>query len=872
MLLSSKINRPSYSSRIIDRARLYRQLDHWRDYRAVVIHAPAGYGKSTLVSRWIDICDLGEQAAWLSLDEADCDARQWVQDVAAALDKCLPGALALVQPALIDQHGSPDRALMRLLTAVETGSLSPTQKSEQGLLLVLDDLQRSAASEVIALINQVLEFGPPLLHLIVLARQPTDLSLARLYAHGKILALDKLDLRFSVAEIQTYLEEQGFGIVDELDAAQLAQRSEGWISGLQLAVLSLRQPGSLTALFQILKGDRGWLAEFLIEEVLERQEPGLRQFLMQTSILARFNTSLCAAVTGMADAYAHLAAVTRADLFLIELNHQEGWFRYHHLFQELLQHQLHAQVNGEFIAELHRRAAGWLSEAGDIPAAVGHYLAADARDQVAELVESYLRFNLLQDPDQARKLLALIPEDLLVERTQLMLDRCRLANIFDDSLALQYALEAEHTLQAQAGSNPNAERQHAEWLVMRAGGSYLNRDSLTASEYLHQAQANTAYLDDFHLGCFHALQMVLHRAAGQQQQGLRSAEASLAAFTRADYVTGTVALQRELAKMHMQYGDRAEANRMFKEIFERWKQIPIAGMRDLVLAYFPAFSNSYWQDHLDQAKIYQQSALDFAEQLNDPDLIQTANYLGLMVGIAARDRNVDALKFLERIRQFATPNLVDLILDCETRLLIASGQSDLAWQLLQAYGLNLQDSLMDHVHNRLIIYLRTRIAYGNDLPELTPFLAEKASFAAQGGFRFRQLQILALTAWQQLKLSGGQTVNDTLAEAVQLARQTGYVRIILDIPELAALLPLVGLSLEEETEKSETGGETIILTPKEQQVLELLAAEYTYPQISDEMVISVNTVRTHVKNLYRKLSVTRRDQAAAVARQLELLR
>ncbi len=177
--------------------RLYRQLDRWQDFRAVVIHAPAGYGKSTLVSRWIDISGLGGRSAWFSLEEEDSSPYQFIQYMAAALDSCHPGLLAAVQPVLKDRQGSAQRALTRLLAVLEENSFPPSPTAGQHLLLVLDDLQRIESAEVEALIHKVLEYGPDNLHLLLLARQRTELSLARLYAHGAILALNKQDLRFT---------------------------------------------------------------------------------------------------------------------------------------------------------------------------------------------------------------------------------------------------------------------------------------------------------------------------------------------------------------------------------------------------------------------------------------------------------------------------------------------------------------------------------------------------------------------------------------------------------------------------------------------------------------------------------------------------
>ena len=212
---------------------------------------------------------------------------QFIHYMAAALDSCRPGLLAAVQPVLKDPQSSALRALTRLLAFLEENSLPQFPSAGQHMLLVLDDLQRIESTEIEALIHKVLEFGPDNLHLLLLARQRTELSLARLYAHGAILALNKQDLRFTEQEVQAYLQQQGFPTASAADVAQLTLRSEGWVSGLHLAILSLRKRGSVPELLRALKGDREWLAEFLADEVLDRQRPDLRLFLLQTAILER---------------------------------------------------------------------------------------------------------------------------------------------------------------------------------------------------------------------------------------------------------------------------------------------------------------------------------------------------------------------------------------------------------------------------------------------------------------------------------------------------------------------------------------------------------------------------------------------------------
>ncbi|MBK8048827.1 MAG: hypothetical protein IPK16_17925 [Anaerolineales bacterium] len=241
---------------------------------------------------------------------------------------------------------------------------------------------------------------------MLLSRQRPALPLARLYAQGQVDVITAADLSFTQEEVHAYLLRQGFPAPSAEDVAQLTGRSDGWITAIRLAVLALQKSPDLHRLLTALHGNNSWLADFLTDEVLSKQTPRLHRFLLQTSILDSFNAELCATVTGIVDAYQALAESARADLFMIPLE-TPGWYRYHHLFQEMLQHRLMTQHPAGTVADLHRRAAAWLAGADQPRGAVQHLLQAGANVEAAALVERSLRSALANDLYQARALLAL---------------------------------------------------------------------------------------------------------------------------------------------------------------------------------------------------------------------------------------------------------------------------------------------------------------------------------------------------------------------------------------------------------------------------------------------------------------------------------
>jgi LuxR family maltose regulon positive regulatory protein len=864
MFLNGRIAKPKYLATLVDRPRLYRQLDRWQEQRAIVIHAPTGYGKSSLVSRWLDLSGQASSAAWLALAEDDNGAHEFSHHLAAALDRVVPGALALIQPILEDSQGTAERVLERLFSTYWDEAGAAALPSDRHMLLVLDDLHRVQSAAVDAVIRTILEQGPPNLHLMLLARRQTTLPLARLFAHGEILALNADDLRFTAEEVNDYLLRQGFPPPTEAEVAQLTARSEGWVTALHLAVLASHGQGSVADMIQALHGESMWLAKYLTDEVLDQQRPELRRFLLYTSILDEFSASLCAAVTGDGDANTWLDEIARGDLFLIPLDERTRWFRYHHLFQEMLQQRLQAGSSPDLIAELHRRAASWLVGAGDFETAVQHFLAAGDSAEAADLVERQIHTMLVRAPYRARDLLALLPHELLVQRPQLMLDRCRLAMLFDDERTLLYAQEAGRTLQAQQPMDKDAGRHHAEWLVLQEGGSFIKGDLAAAASFAEQARPLVSYLDELHSGLFYFLQVHLYNYSGRSLEAERSAEIALAAFARAEFAAGAVALRRELAKWSMRKGNAREAGVRFQELFDNTDPGSLSLLRDLLPAYFAAAENSYWQNHRAQAQTYQRSALDMAIQLQDAQLIHAAHYLGELLDAKTGETDKDLAVFAEHLAQATIPRVYELLVDYKTQRLLSVGRSDQAWQVVQSVRPDLKGGPVNRVSRGVIAYLRAAISVSADPATVTQALAEALAFASRNGNRLDQLQLVALLAWQQQRQNDDRSA-ETLLEAVRLASETGYVRVLLGIPDLSARLQKMGVSLAAASAPGEGAAAVSMgagqLTNQELRVLELLAADYTYDQIAAELVISANTVRTHVRHLYAKLSANRRDQA-----------
>ncbi|HYP21677.1 MAG TPA: helix-turn-helix transcriptional regulator, partial [Chloroflexia bacterium] len=354
--------------------------------KLTLIAAPAGFGKTTLLSAWIaELRARGTLVAWLSLDERDGDPVRFLTYLVAALRTIAPsigeGVSGMLQSSG-SQHPPPTEAILTaLLNEVSAPSLN--------FVLVLDDYHVIDSHAVDDAVTFLLEHLPPQAHLAITTREDPPLPLARLRARDQLTDLRARDLRFTATEAARFLQAMGLDLATD-DVAALETRTEGWIAGLQLAALSMQGHPDAPGFIRGFAGDHRYIADYLVEEVLQRQPESVRSFLLQTSILDRMCGPLCDAVTGQEGGGARLAALERGNFFVIPLDDKRHWYRYHHLFAEVLYAHLLSEQPGQ-VPTLHRRASEWYEHNGSaveaMPSAIRHALAAQDFGRAANLVE-----------------------------------------------------------------------------------------------------------------------------------------------------------------------------------------------------------------------------------------------------------------------------------------------------------------------------------------------------------------------------------------------------------------------------------------------------------------------------------------------------
>jgi LuxR family transcriptional regulator, maltose regulon positive regulatory protein len=447
VLLATKLHVPRPQPAFVPRPRLAAALDEGLARRLILVCAPAGFGKTALLAHWAR--SGSRPVAWLSLDAADNDPARFWRHVVAALDRARPGTGERAGPLL----GPPaPRSFEGLVTALINELDTPAAGGE--VLLVLDDYHLIETGQVHAPLGFLLEHLPPGLHLVLAGRSDPPLPLARLRAAQQLAELRARDLRFTAEEAGSLLAGATGADLPADAVAALAARTEGWAAGLQLAALSLRGQADPARFVTAFSGTHRYVLDYLAEEVLEAQSEHVRGFLLETSVLERLSGPLCDAITGRTDSQAMLEQAERANLFLVPLDEVRGWWRYHHLFADLLRARLRQQRPGQ-VPALHRAAATWCEEHGLPDDAVRHAVAAGDAAQATRLIEQHADALLLRNEGATlQRWLTALPAGVASSRPRLCLTQAALAL---DSGSLEAAgppLDAAERALADAADEP----------------------------------------------------------------------------------------------------------------------------------------------------------------------------------------------------------------------------------------------------------------------------------------------------------------------------------------------------------------------------------------------------------------------------------
>jgi LuxR family maltose regulon positive regulatory protein len=874
-----------------------------------VVCTPAGFGKTTLLAEWARRSR--RPVAWLSLDAGDNDPARFWRYVAVALEGAQPGICAPVG-ALLRGPQSP------LLEAVVVAVINQlTVLSGEGeVTLVLDDYHLIEAPPVHNSVRFLLERLPPGLRLVLASRADPPLPLARLRANGQLAELRAGDLRFSLEETAAFLREATGLELPVASVAALQERTEGWAVGVQLAALSLRGHADPGRFVETFAGSHRYVLDYLTEEVLARQPEQVMGFLLETSVLDRLSGPLCDAVCGRTGSQALLEALERANLFLVPLDEVRRWWRYHHLFGDLLRVRL-ARERPERLPELHRNAAAWHEAHGFADDAVRHALAAGEAAWAARLVERHVEA-LLRRSEGATlgRWLAALPTETIRSRARLCLAQAISAIVAGRLEAVEpLAADAERAF-ATTGDEPHEPsvgralsvlaNVPASIAFLRADLARMRGDAARAVAYDQQALT--------HLGEGDWLlrsQVAWNLGAADWLRGrLTQAEHGLAALVVERRAAGegylAMRVAYDLGQVQRVQGRLGTALATYQQWLEGGaeidRQLPHVGMAHVGLAEV-----LYERDDLDPAHEHATLGVTLCRQLAFTQPLATG--LGLLARI--RQAQGDAAGALELIGQAErvrpSPQVVSLLNPVpvwRARLWLARGEAAEAARWAEEHGLRPHDQPGWPREGEYLVLVRVLLAQQQP-DQALGLLAWLHTQAAAQGRTGSVIEVAALEALARAARGDQTGALTTLGEALALAASEGYVRVFVDegtpmarlLGRFAAAQRSGQLALpavvapqyvdrlarafqpgrprpapRTASDASEVAGLAEPLSDRELQVLGLLAAGRSNQQIADELVVVLDTVKKHVGHILDKLGAANRTQAVARARALGLLR
>jgi LuxR family transcriptional regulator, maltose regulon positive regulatory protein len=903
-LLATKLRTPRPRTGWVPRPRLVQRLRAGIERELVLVCGPAGFGKSSLLADWVRADP--RAIAWLSLDAADNDPVRFWRHVAAALDEVRPGVAEQVAPLVNAATSTSFAAAVTVL--VNELAAAPDQ-----VALVLDDYHLIDAPEVHRSLEFLLDHLPASLHLVLASRSDPPLPLARLRARGQLTELRADELRFTAAETAELMRVTVGRDLPRTVVAALGERTEGWAAGLQLAALSLQGRSDVTGFVEEFSGSHRFVLDYLTEEVLERQSEELRTFLLETSILQRLSGSLCDAVVGCVNSQQTLESMERASLFLIPLDAERRWWRYHHLFADLLRANLQRQ-HPERVPELHRAAASWY-ERNELPAdAIRHALAAGEASWAAQLVEKHLEEQIRRRGEVATLVswLAALPPETIRRRPALALGQAKVTVMAGRLDEVEPLLTMAEQAFDQAPDEPyraSIDRNHsllanvpAAIAIARADLARLRGDADRERLFAHAALTQLTEHDDLLGAVAHYHVAFADWIAGRlvpAERALAEIFAERAASPRRDLALRAAF---DLGGVQQAQGRLGAAERTYQrglEVARSTGSPPTIGM-----AYVGLAEVGYERDELPTAA---QHATRAVEQCR-----RHAYALALVAGLVtlARIRQaegdpVGALAAVDEAEAAMPQALVDLrypVSALRARLMLAAGNTAEAARWLRGRGLTVHDEPCYPREPEYGVLARLLMAEHKPAAALELLGRWRTLAIAQGRvgsvLRFRVLTALAhdLAGDQPAALAA-------LTDALVLAAPERYLRVFLDDgAPIAALLRelLVGRRLQHFSGGSvapeflarltaafELHGMPVLsparhgavavpgmvqpVSAREHEVLTLLAAGHPNREIAEKLFITVDTVKRHISHLFDKLGVSNRTQAVARARDLGLL-
>ena len=879
-LLTTKLFIPPARPGLVTRPRLIQILDKALNYSLILVSAPAGFGKTTLVSEWVAGCE--RPVAWLSLDEGDNDPTCFLTYLVAALQTVAPkigeGILGILQ-ALQSQPPPIESLLTTLLN--ELTSIS------EDCILVLDDYHVIETQSLNQALTFLIEHLPPQLHLVIATREDPPFPLARLRVRSQLMELRATDLRFTPAEAAEFLNRvMGLNLSAE-DIASLENRTEGWIAGLQLAAISMQGYKDTASFIKSFTGSHHFVLDYLLEEILQKQSESIQTFLLRTSILSRLSGPLCDAVLldTSVSGQETLEYLEHSNLFIVPLDNERRWYRYHHLFADLLRQRLlqstasSAGEEGREVAELHSRASQWYEDHGLEIEAFQHAASANDVERAEHLIDGKGLPLYSRGLSAILAWLTSLPATVLDAKPSLWVRYASALLVGGQTTGVEEKLQAAEA--ALQGSGPDDKTRDL------IGQIAANRATLALSQYqietiIAQSRRALEYLHPDSLSSrFRANWTVAfaYHFRGERAAAGRAYTDALSIAQAAGNIP-SIALATEclgqIQELDNQLYTAAETYRRSLQLFGD-QPPPSANEAYLGLAHI-----FYEWNDLDAAEQYGQQSLQLA-RLYDKKIDRFIIGEVFLARLKLAQGDVaGAASMLSQTEQTARQKNFTLrlpeIAAAQVQVLLKQTNLPAAAELARRFELPLSQA-------------RVLLAQGNSSAALAvlELFRQKVEDHGWADERLRAMVLQAVT----FHLKGEKApVAQVLVEALALAEPGGFIRLFVDegapmahlLSEASAhgIMPdyvgklLAVFKAEEQKSKDKSYQPTAIplsepLSQRELEILQLIAQGLSNREISERLFLALDTVKGHNRIIFGKLQVQRRTEAVARAHELGLL-
>jgi LuxR family transcriptional regulator, maltose regulon positive regulatory protein len=903
-LLSTKFFIPGPLESTVDRPRVSELLDRAAQTKLALVSAQAGFGKTTAIANWIHHGRGPDEVAWVSLEPSDARADSFWAYVITALARLLPD-LHEVLP-LLDGGGLP-------MAAVLTELVNQLADAPGDVVLVLDDYHVVDNPSIAEGMSFLLNNLPRQIHVVLSTRSDPDVPLSRLRARGEVVEVRAADLRFTDMEAARYLSELGLHL-DQSDLSLLEDRTEGWAAALQLAALSMRGRQDLSGFVADFAGDDRFIVDYLVDEVLARLPQGTRDFLMRTSVLDRLTGPLCDAVTGQAGGAQTLQELERQNLFVVPLDNRRRWYRYHHLFGEVLRTHLVTDTESPSPAALHSSASIWYEQNGQPREAVRHALVAGDHGRTANLMELAIPELLRQRQEVViAEWVDALPSEVVHDRPVLAMGfiaalmSCnefpRVTRRLDDLEPVLRRLATSDT--PDLATLPDLNVQDSSELQRLAGKAELYRAGLAlvagdlAATHRHVGRVNElAAPDDYptRAGAW-GLSGLAHWRVGELEALHDCYSRCIDELKHAGHVADIVGCSTTLADVRVTQGRLRDAEQTLERALAlaAAEEGTVRGVADM---HRGVAEIALERDDVDAAEAHLRRAQELGERAGMP---QHPYRLRVTMALArqARADNDEAMALLEEAERVYVADFMPNVRPVpatRARLLVATGRLSEAHAWAVRHGLSTADDPSyvreyEHVTLAMLLLADYTVSHSADaFDELSSWL-EQLHDASEAGGRTRTL-IEVLILQSLLSSTAGQpdAAAATLERAVSLGEPERLSRVFTihgtALAPILRLLPALGhdsayiryliaacapKDVTEDTTPPVPEALVDALSQRELEVLRLLATDLTGPELARHLVVSLNTLRTHTRNVYAKLGVSGRRAAVSRARELHLL-